>query len=224
MSRRTKQNFKNLLYAGIVALILTECPQVTKGADSNSVPRCGDPNHPYPVGDLNQDCRVDLLDLAILASHWLEDHTPIGTFTTTYQFLPDQSTMVWHVGRAGWSIPHSIEGQFKLVVDFDEGIARFEQVDSILTNGQSPPTHPGVNLNGRRLDDCFHMTELISKDVNCAAIYFEGFFEDSLERIVMELKLLDHSVHLTATTEWSDVVHDASVYSLDAVAVVVTDP
>lgn len=39
-------------------------------------PQCGDPNHPYPVGDLNQDCRVDLLDLAILASHWLECTAP----------------------------------------------------------------------------------------------------------------------------------------------------
>ena len=36
------------------------------------VPQCGDPNHPYPLGDLNQDCRVNLLDLAILALHWLE--------------------------------------------------------------------------------------------------------------------------------------------------------
>lgn len=26
----------------------------------------------YPAGDLNQDCRVDILDLAILASHWLD--------------------------------------------------------------------------------------------------------------------------------------------------------
>ncbi|MBA7631901.1 hypothetical protein ES703_39438 [subsurface metagenome] len=37
-----------------------------------AVPQCGDPNHPYPPGDLNRDCRVDLLDLAILALHWLE--------------------------------------------------------------------------------------------------------------------------------------------------------
>jgi len=32
----------------------------------------GDPNHPYPAGDLNHDCRVDFLDLAILAEHWQE--------------------------------------------------------------------------------------------------------------------------------------------------------
>lgn len=37
---------------------------------------CGDPEHPYPVGDLNGDCRVNILDLAILASHWLECSAP----------------------------------------------------------------------------------------------------------------------------------------------------
>ena len=42
-----------------------------------AVAQCGDPNHPYPIGDLNKDCRVDLLDLAILASHWLECTEPI---------------------------------------------------------------------------------------------------------------------------------------------------
>ena len=176
------------------------------------------------AGDINGDCRVDFADLGLMASHWLEDHTRRGAVTTTYQFLPDQSTMVWHVGRAGWSIPHSIEGQFKLMVDFDDGIARFEQVDAILTNGQPPPTHPGVNLNGQSLDKFFLMTLLTSKDVSHTAIYFEGFFDDSLERIVMELKLLDHSVHLTATAEWSDLVHDADAYNLDAVAVLVTEP
>jgi len=41
-----------------------------------AVPQCGDPNHPYPLGDLNQDCRVDLLDLAVLALHWLECTAP----------------------------------------------------------------------------------------------------------------------------------------------------
>lgn len=40
------------------------------------VPFCGDANHPYPVGDLNKDCRVDMLDLAILISHWLECTAP----------------------------------------------------------------------------------------------------------------------------------------------------
>ena len=37
---------------------------------------CGDPDHPYPVGDLNRDCLVDMLDLAIFSSHWLESTQP----------------------------------------------------------------------------------------------------------------------------------------------------
>jgi hypothetical protein len=36
------------------------------------VAACGDPTHPYPVGDVNRDCRVDLQDLALLAGSWLQ--------------------------------------------------------------------------------------------------------------------------------------------------------
>jgi hypothetical protein len=32
---------------------------------------CGDYKHPYPVGDLNKDCRVDFVDFTILAQDWL---------------------------------------------------------------------------------------------------------------------------------------------------------
>lgn len=31
---------------------------------------CGDPTHPYPQGDLNKDCRVDLADLEIMTDNW----------------------------------------------------------------------------------------------------------------------------------------------------------
>ncbi|OHB59693.1 MAG: hypothetical protein A2Y12_11560 [Planctomycetes bacterium GWF2_42_9] len=37
-----------------------------------SFPICGDPQHPYPAGDMNQDCTVNLFDLAMFSSHWLE--------------------------------------------------------------------------------------------------------------------------------------------------------
>jgi Tol biopolymer transport system component len=39
-------------------------------------PTCGDQDHPYPTGDLNQDCRVDYLDLALLCECWLQDNNP----------------------------------------------------------------------------------------------------------------------------------------------------
>jgi hypothetical protein len=32
---------------------------------------CGDYKHPYPMGDLNKDCRVDFVDFTILAQDWL---------------------------------------------------------------------------------------------------------------------------------------------------------
>jgi hypothetical protein len=37
----------------------------------SDVAACGDYQHPFPPGDVNQDCRVDLLDLMILAQNWL---------------------------------------------------------------------------------------------------------------------------------------------------------
>ena len=40
------------------------------------VPTCGDANHPYPVGDLNKDCHVDLYDFLVIVDHWLECTAP----------------------------------------------------------------------------------------------------------------------------------------------------
>lgn len=37
---------------------------------------CGDPWHPYPIGDFNHDCQVDFLDFAIFSAHWLECTDP----------------------------------------------------------------------------------------------------------------------------------------------------
>lgn len=38
----------------------------------SDVAACGDPTHPYPVGDINRDCRVDWLDMAELGGTWLD--------------------------------------------------------------------------------------------------------------------------------------------------------
>ena len=38
---------------------------------------CGDLGHPYPPGDSNLDCVVDLLDFARLAGNWLTDVRPV---------------------------------------------------------------------------------------------------------------------------------------------------
>ncbi len=36
-------------------------------------PVCGDANHPWPEGDLNRDCHVDMLDLQLLTNQWLTE-------------------------------------------------------------------------------------------------------------------------------------------------------
>lgn len=37
---------------------------------------CGDISHPYPPGDANKDCIFNMVDLAIMFEHWLEDTRP----------------------------------------------------------------------------------------------------------------------------------------------------
>ena len=37
----------------------------------SDVAGCGDYQHPYPEGDLNEDCRVDEMDMALLCGYWL---------------------------------------------------------------------------------------------------------------------------------------------------------
>lgn len=39
-------------------------------------PQCGDEDHPYPLSDLNKDCRVNLFDLAMMAANWLKCTAP----------------------------------------------------------------------------------------------------------------------------------------------------
>jgi hypothetical protein len=38
--------------------------------------QCGDECHPYPSADVNKDCKVDFLDIAMVASSWLECTRP----------------------------------------------------------------------------------------------------------------------------------------------------
>jgi len=42
-----------------------------RAASGGFDPECGDASHPYPPGDLNQDCYVDWQDFTIFASYWL---------------------------------------------------------------------------------------------------------------------------------------------------------
>lgn len=51
-------------------------PIVDMGAYERWIDICGDINHPYPKGDLNFDCIVNIGDLSVMSAHWLEDNRP----------------------------------------------------------------------------------------------------------------------------------------------------
>ena len=46
--------------------------------DLTPTPVCGDVDHPYPVGDFDQDCYVDFVDLAVITLNWLDCTDPFG--------------------------------------------------------------------------------------------------------------------------------------------------
>lgn len=52
-----------------IKVISDEFGEVDGFAD---VAGCGDYKHPYPVGDINKDCRVNMIDFAMIAEHWLD--------------------------------------------------------------------------------------------------------------------------------------------------------
>ena len=42
----------------------------------NPSPCCGDFDHPYPLSDVNKDCKVDFVDFIIMAAEWLDCTAP----------------------------------------------------------------------------------------------------------------------------------------------------
>jgi hypothetical protein len=68
-----------VLYDGLESLgtqVTVDMTGMVRPQAQNTLQECGDASHPYPPGDLNQDCCVDLRDLAICCNHWLEDNNP----------------------------------------------------------------------------------------------------------------------------------------------------
>ena len=70
--RDTEMNFRGLL-SGVTTFII---PPSTMDFVSIEQQQCGHEGQEYLSGDLNQDCYVNLLDLSILASNWLECNDP----------------------------------------------------------------------------------------------------------------------------------------------------
>ncbi|MHC4657227.1 MAG: right-handed parallel beta-helix repeat-containing protein [Planctomycetota bacterium] len=129
--------------------------------------------------------------------------------TKTYLFLPDQSTVVQTGGLAGIHETHSVAGRFQLTVDFETGVASFDQVDAILS--ESP------FLYTQSLDVLFNMTELVGTVISDTEINFIG---KTAETHPVDVNLVvtfrDNSVEMTGGT--FPPCCDFFIYNLDAVA------
>jgi len=141
---------------------------------------------------------------------------PAAIVTTTYEFIPDQST----VQITGWfGETYFIEGQFQLTVDFDEGIASFDQVDATLS-AVCFYFEDGEEFYTESLGVLFRMTELESTYVSDTQIDF--LLERNIPTfpgsdIHIVLTFMDDSVHLAGG--FGPPIFDGPYYTLDAVAV-----
>ena len=147
--------------------------------------------------------------------------TPV---TATYEFVQDESIVAMS-GRPPKI--YSIEGQFVLNVDFDAGIASFDDVDATLsgeiiyweTYGQPLPSRTN------NLDVLFKLTELESVHVSDTQIDF--LFERNIPQfpasdVHLTVVFMDDSLQMTGY--FGAPVYDGPWYTLNAVAVVVPEP
>ena len=58
----------------------------TRGVYLATPAECGDDNHPYPDGDLSEDCRVNMTDMALLSADWKNayDMTDLATMALNW--------------------------------------------------------------------------------------------------------------------------------------------
>jgi len=132
--------------------------------------------------------------------------------TSTYAFLSEQSKLVKVGGFAGVHETYPIEGQFRLTVDFDAGVAWFGQVDASLID-------EGGLLYERSLGVIFNMAELLGTVVDDTTIDFVGKTADGMEStILLTLILGDDSAHLAGRTVPPPNSADFFIYELDAAA------
>jgi hypothetical protein len=55
----------------LAAMVTVDMTGMVRPGAENIVDSCGDPTHPYPTGDFNEDCLVDFSDFGIFADNWL---------------------------------------------------------------------------------------------------------------------------------------------------------
>ena len=146
--------------------------------------------------------------------------TPV---TTIYEFLPEQSSVVWSGGIFGRRGTTSFEGQFQLTVDYDAGIASFDQVDATTSEPvlyfDEEADH---RIRTQSLNVIFRMTELESTYVSDEQIDFlmERYhpqFPHEYSDIWVRLTFMDEMVRVTG--RYVELIADGYQFDLDAVAI-----
>jgi len=172
------------------------------------------------AGDINGDCRVDSVDIALLMEHWLEQHTLQGASIATYSFLPDKSTIIAYCGRGGMR-EYSISGEFGLVADpSTEGFV-FHDVNAVLDDVLRFMERPGNELESRHPETIFHMSELRVVDASsneASYIFRKNIPVFPHADVRMKLTFQDDSVILTGM--FSDAGVDRCWYDLNALAII----
>lgn len=141
--------------------------------------------------------------------------TPV---TIPYEFVQDESI----VARSGRPPRiYSIEGRFVLNVDFDVGIASFNQVNAKLSSEiEFYDYYKKEIMFTDDLNVLFNMTELVSTSVTDAKIDF--LFEKNIplfpaSDVHLTVMFMNNSLQMTGY--FGEPVADGYWYSLDAVAV-----
>jgi hypothetical protein len=143
--------------------------------------------------------------LRFCASAWAQ------TGTRTYVFQPDQSTVVETGGVDSITATYTVEGRFRLTVDFDTNSADFNHVDANLSESV-------VGGYGQSLDDLFDMTDLVGTVVSDTRIEFDTADPMPGGKIVhLDLTFAGNSIHLTGG--FREIWLYGFCYTLDAVAV-----
>ena len=132
--------------------------------------------------------------------------------TSTYVFVPGESTVTKTGGFAGVNETYSVSGRFWLSVDFEAGIASYEMVDANLTDETGA-------IYAWGLGEVFNMTALIGRVVDETTVKFEGKTAGRTDSDVqLKLTLQDDSARLTGTITPPPNSADMFFYDLEAVA------
>jgi hypothetical protein len=144
--------------------------------------------------------------------------TPV---TTVYEFVPEQSSVIRTGGIRGTYKTFSVEGQFQLTVDYDVGVASFDQVNATLSGKiEYYDYDKAESLFTDSLDVLFELRELESVYVSNSKIDF--LLEKNIPSfpgsdVHLTVTFMDNSLQMTGY--FGEPVYDGYWYSLDAVAV-----